>query len=151
MEKEIQIFKQISSEDQLNDSVSLEKLSSFLFEHMIPYEDKHEDILKGLKYALKMDGKPGGFIITGFIGEALNCCGVVLNTGMEGYVPENLVLFVCVHKDYRRKGLGKKLMNNIVSSSSGNIKLHVEDDNPAKYLYEKIGFKSKYLEMRYSK
>jgi ribosomal protein S18 acetylase RimI-like enzyme len=30
----------------------------------------------------------------------------------------------------------------------GNIALHVEPDNPAKILYEKLGFTNKYLEMR---
>ncbi|MDX5426634.1 MAG: GNAT family N-acetyltransferase, partial [Bacteroidota bacterium] len=33
----------------------------------------------------------------------------------------------------------------------GNVALHVEPDNPAKYLYENIGFTNKYLEMRYQK
>ncbi|MDN3709622.1 hypothetical protein QW060_21910 [Myroides ceti] len=43
------------------------------------------------------------------------------------------------------------LMQNAIESSEGNIALHVEPDNPARKLYEKLGFTNKYLEMRYIK
>ncbi len=33
----------------------------------------------------------------------------------------------------------------------GDIALHVEPDNPARFLYEKYGFTNKYLEMRYKR
>jgi ribosomal protein S18 acetylase RimI-like enzyme len=35
--------------------------------------------------------------------------------------------------------------------TNGDIALHVEYDNPAKNLYERAGFTSKYIEMRYNK
>ncbi len=42
-------------------------------------------------------------------------------------------------------------MNKTVELAEGNIALHVEPENPARFLYEKIGFSSKYVEMRYVK
>ena len=42
-------------------------------------------------------------------------------------------------------------MLQAIEMAEGNIALHVEPDNPAKFLYEKIGFVNKYLEMRYIK
>ena len=41
-----------------------------------------------------------------------------------------------------------KLYQKTIELAEGNIALHVEPDNPARYLYEKVGFISKYLEMR---
>jgi len=42
-------------------------------------------------------------------------------------------------------------MLKTIDIATGNIALHVEPENPAKYLYEKVGFSSKYLEMRLTK
>jgi ribosomal-protein-alanine N-acetyltransferase len=39
-------------------------------------------------------------------------------------------------------------MQKAISIADGNIALHVEPNNPAKILYEKLGFTNKYLEMR---
>ena len=48
----------------------------------------------------------------------------------------------------RGQGIGKKLMRDTIQMANGNIALHVEPDNPARFLYEKVGFTSKYIEMR---
>jgi ribosomal protein S18 acetylase RimI-like enzyme len=75
---------------------------------------------------------------------------VVINkTGMDGYIPGNILVYIAIHRDYRGKGLGKELMKKALSEASGDVALHVEPDNPAKKLYEKFGFTNKYLEMRY--
>ncbi len=42
-------------------------------------------------------------------------------------------------------------MEKTMSIAKGDIALHVEPNNPAKFLYEKLGFTNKYLEMRYQK
>ena len=42
----------------------------------------------------------------------------------------------------------EKLMNAAIERAEGSIALHVEPDNPARKLYEKLGFTNKYLEMR---
>ena len=77
---------------------------------------------------------------------------VVINqTGMEGYIPENILVYIATHNGYRGKGIGKKLMQKAIETTKGNIALHVEPDNPARLLYEKLGFTNKYLEMRLTK
>ncbi len=45
----------------------------------------------------------------------------------------------------------KEDIEKAIETADGNIALHVEPDNPARYLYEKLGFTNKYLEMRYVK
>ncbi|MFN2431167.1 MAG: GNAT family N-acetyltransferase, partial [Cryomorphaceae bacterium] len=49
------------------------------------------------------------------------------------------------------QGVGKELMKRIIDHTDGGIALHVEPENPAKFLYEKFGFTNKYLEMRLNK
>ncbi|MDP5096315.1 MAG: GNAT family N-acetyltransferase, partial [Flavobacterium sp.] len=56
-----------------------------------------------------------------------------------------------VDNSQRGKGYGKQLMQKAIASVEGNIALHVEPNNPAKLLYEKLGFTNKYLEMRLTK
>ena len=74
---------------------------------------------------------------------------VVINaTGMEDYIPENILVYIATHKDYRGMGIGKNLLQTAIDQTSGSIALHVEADNPALQLYEKVGFVNKYLEMR---
>lgn len=81
----------------------------------------------------------------------MSCVVVVNQTGMKGYIPENILVYIATHNELRGKGIGKKMMLKAIEIADGNIALHVEPDNPARFLYEKIGFTSKYLEMRYIK
>ncbi len=73
---------------------------------------------------------------------------VVHFTPWSGYVPENLLLFIAVSPASRGRGIGRALLDAVVAECEGDIKLHVEHDNPAKRLYERAGFTSKYAEMR---
>ena len=76
---------------------------------------------------------------------------VVNRTGMSQYIPENILVYIAVHRDYRGRGIGKELMQEAIQQCKGNIALHVESGNPARKLYEKLGFRNKYLEMRLEK
>ena len=72
-------------------------------------------------------------------------------TGMTRYIPENILVYVAVDQNLRGKGLGGKIISRALELADGNTALHVEYDNPAKRLYERLGFKSKYAEMRFTK
>jgi ribosomal protein S18 acetylase RimI-like enzyme len=61
------------------------------------------------------------------------------------------LVYIAVHRDFRGKGLGKQLMEHALKLTKGDVALHVEPDNPAKKLYERLGFTNKYLEMRLTK
>lgn len=128
---------------------TLEKLKTteFLFKHLEQYGDKKEDIEKAINYAIKEIPSFGGFILEGYNDEVVGA--VVINrTGMSGYIPENILVYIAVDNTLRGKGYGKALMEKAVELCKGDIALHVEKDNPARLLYEKIGFKNPYLEMR---
>ena len=124
------------------------EIADFLHTHLDKYGDTKEDILKCLDYALSNYAHQGGFVLLARDEEGIVGAVVMNQTGMEGYIPENILVYIAVHSRYRGKGLGKQLMNKAIDLAKGNIALHVEPDNPAKKLYEKLGFTNKYLEMR---
>ncbi len=125
-----------------------EALASFLHDVMVPYEDREPDVLRGIDYALGAEPGRGGFVVLAAREERLVGALVMLRTGMRGYVPPNLLLFVGVLPELRGLGLGRRLVEAGVAACEGPVKLHVEPDNPARRLYERLGFRSAYLEMR---
>lgn len=130
----------------LPDYISRTALAEYLHVTMKPYEDTVPDILRGLDYALS---GPGGFILLAEQRATIVGAVVILQTGMAGYVPENLLLFIAVTPDLRGQGIGGILLKAAQEACTGSLCLHVEPDNPAKRLYERNGFENKYLEMRF--
>ena len=138
-------YSTISSEEKAH-------IVDFLYQHLDQYGDEKADIEKAVKYALKEIQSFGGFVLKA-IDENKNTAGVVVinNTGMSGYIPENILVYIAVHSAKRGQGYGKVLMNRAIELCKGDIALHVEKDNPARFLYEKVGFKNPYLEMRFKR
>ncbi len=130
--------------------LSRDELGRFLHESLKPYEDPLPVVLDGIDYALGDDPCKVGFVLLGHEAEHLKGAVVVLRTGMRGYVPENLLLFIAVEPESRGMGIGGALIARVLEECDGQVKLHVEHDNPARRLYERSGFKSKYLEMRWA-
>lgn len=124
------------------------EVADFFFKHLDQFGDEIESINASIDYALSEEKLKGGYVIVAREkGEVVG--GVILNkTHMMGYHPENYLVYIAVHGNQRGKGLGKKLMKTAADNTEGGIALHVEPDNPAKFLYEKSGYTTKYLEYR---
>ena len=128
-----------------------EEVANFLFEHLGEYGDPKEDIMRSIDYAVSIPNNPGGVIILAKADNEVVGVTVINATGMSGYIPENILVYIATHGDHRAQGIGKKLMKKAFEHTKGDIALHVEPDNPAKVLYEKLGFENKYLEMRWKR
>lgn len=139
--------KNIASDEIRNEIVN------FLFESLEQYGDPKNDIEKCIDYAFGKNEKPGGMVLTAIDSETQEMAGAVIinKTGMDGYIPENILVYIATDKNRRGQGVGKQLMQTAVDLSDGDMALHCEPDNPARFLYEKLGFTSKYLEMRLKK
>lgn len=141
----------IRSDAELPNATTTESLTRFLHESLKPYEDNLEDIRRAMTLVLDSPPDRGGFVVLAREGTTALGAAVVHYTPWSGYVPENLLLFVAVDPTHRGRGLGEALIKRAIEECEGGIKLHVEHDNPAKRLYERLGFTSKYAEMRYSR
>ncbi len=140
---------EIHKSDQFPSWLGRGQLATFLHESLKPYEDSVPDINRALAYAMGENGAAGGFILVAEIDRQPVGALVMLHTGMSGYIPEDVLLFVAVGPSMRGKGIGRVIIDHALSLCPAGVKLHVEYDNPAKRLYERIGFTSKYAEMRY--
>ncbi len=120
----------------------------FLLKELEEYGDPRQDIEKAVDYAL--NSAPGGFVLTATDAKnQLTGLTVINKTGMKGYIPENILVYIATHREHRGKGIGRRLMQEALQYADGDVALHVEPDNPAKHLYESLGFTNKYLEMRF--
>ena len=139
--------------NETNQLTNSEKSSvvEFLFEHLENYGDSKKDIQKAIDYSCKEFESSGGFTMLLYENNERVAATVVNKTGMGGYIPENILVYIATHKNHRGKGIGKILMQKAIEKADGDIALHVEANNPAKKLYEKLGFTNPYLEMRLKK
>ncbi|CAM4438417.1 GNAT family N-acetyltransferase [Deinococcus marmoris] len=120
------------------------RVAEFLHTHLDEYGDALHDIQACLAYARE---RGGSVTYAEEDGEILGA--VITNrTGMGGFIPENILVYIAVHGKTRGRGLGKQLMETVLANVEGNVALHVEPHNPARKLYERLGFTNKYLEMR---
>lgn len=139
--------------DAVNKPSGVEKneVVDFLHTHLQEYGDDKKDILKAIDYSIKEFISFGGFVMLLKDNDKIIGATVINKTGMGGYIPENILVYIATHNEYRGKGLGKKLMQEAIDYATGDIALHVEANNPARFLYEKLGFTNPYLEMRLKK
>jgi ribosomal protein S18 acetylase RimI-like enzyme len=125
-----------------------DQVLDFLFQHLDEYGDAREDIAKCMDYALSEAEGKGGAVFVARENDQVVGALILNKTGMSGYIPENILVYVAVHNSQRGKGVGKQLVQMAIDNSTGSIALHVEPQNPARKLYEKLGFTNKYLEYR---
>jgi len=120
----------------------------FLHTHLDDFRDAPAAISKSMDYALSTESGKGGFILVAREEQKIIGALVMNSTGMHEFIPPNILVYIAVDAKIRGKGVGRQLINKALESCKGSIALHVEYDNPAIHLYEKLGFSTKYAEMR---
>lgn len=141
-------IKKVSSEKDFVE-ISRATFIDFLFTQLGKFGDPKADINTCLDYAFSTEKSEGGFALAGFLDGKLVGAVIMNKTGMHGYIPDWILVYIAVDASKRGQGIGKQLIEEVYKLCDGKIKLHVEYDNPAKRLYERMGFTSKYAEMRY--
>ena len=128
--------------------IIINRIANFLLQNLEDSADDLNSINMCLDYALSPYRHQGGFVLLATEKNDILGAVVINHTNMEGYVPENLLVYIAVKCNYRKKGIGKKLLSKALEFSTGDMALHVKHNHPAIKLYEDLGFKQKYIEMR---
>lgn len=141
----------IFDEENKPDEQEKKMLVDFLHDQLEQYGDPKNQIERAIDYSLREFDSFGGFVMLLKHKERIRAAVVINRTGMDGYIPENILVYIAVDRSSRGEGLGRKLMTQAIAHAEGDIALHVEANNPATKLYEKLGFTNPYLEMRLKK
>ena len=126
----------------------INRITNFLFQYSGRFKDTKSAIKKSILYAAKEIPGLGGYV---FVKEEKNeiLGAIVVNrTGMNEYIPENILVYIAVKEGERGKGIGKELIKHTKRYCKGDIAIHININNPAIKLFEKQGFKSRNIEMR---
>lgn len=126
----------------------IDRITNFLQLHLEDCEDNKKAIRQSLLYAAKEITSLGGYT---FITkeEGIIVGAIVINkTGMKDYQSENLLVYLAVHKDFRKQGIATKLLEEAIRYCDGNITLQInKENNHAIKVFEKNGFTSKKIQM----
>lgn len=135
---------------ELEEYIPQPQLVKFLHQHLDQFTDRPSAISKAIDYAFDAQSGKGGFVVLALDGNDLVGVVVMNRTGMDEYVPAYLLVYIAVDGSRRGQGIGKRLMQQALEHTKDGVALHVEYDNPARRLYERLGFSSKYAEMRWN-
>lgn len=126
----------------------INRITNFLFEYSGEARDTKSAIRKSLLYAAKEIPGLGGYVFVVEYKNDVIGATVVNRTGMNEYIPENILVYIAVKKEFREKGIAKALINHTIKYCDGDISTHIHKDNPVIKLFEKQGFKPRNIEMR---
>lgn len=138
----------VKKANEFSAEITREDFVDFLYDHLDDFGDPKSAINASIDYAFSEANGKGGFLLCALEDEKMVGALVMNFTGMVDYVPENMLVYIAVDASCRGKGFGTKIIKKAREICQGDITLHVEYDNPAKRLYERLGFENKYAEMR---
>lgn len=141
----------VRSKKELSDLYPEGHIVEFLHRNLERFHDPPHQIEAAIDYAFSdADGK-GGFVVLQELDRELTGVAVLNRTGMRGYIPENILVYLATDSSKAPLGAGANLLKRALEEVEGDVAVHVEYDNSARKLYEHFGFTSKYTEMRYKK
>ena len=117
-----------------------EDIINFLTHNLDDYLDSRENVSRAIEYALSKFPHQGGFVLMARNQSGIIGVSVVNRTNFEGYFAENILVYLAVGEDERRKGIAAELLNRTKVYTKGSVVVRVEGDNAVRDLFKKAGF-----------
>jgi len=124
------------------------KLVDFIALNLGEKAENRDFIRRAIDYATKDRLSFGGFAVVVKVENEIVGAAIVNQTGMEGYMAENVLVYIAVASDYRRKGIAKTMIEHVLRYAKGDVALHLKGDSSLSAVCEKFGFKKSIVEMR---
>lgn len=124
------------------------KLVDFISTNLGEKAENKDFIRRAIDYATKDRLSFGGFAIVVKSHDEIVGAAIVNHTGMEGYMAENVLVYIAVCSKFRRKGVAKGMIENVLRYAKGDVALHLKGDSSLSAVCEKFGFKKSIVEMR---
>ena len=141
-------FQLLNSTDIVT-TLETNEIVNFLFKNLDDESQNTKDhLLKSIDYALSKFPHQGGFLVLAKEGFKILGAVVVNKTNMEGYIPENVLVYIAVTDEGNELGLGKQLIQKAIEYTKGGIALHLRPNSPWQPAFEEMGFKFAYQEYR---
>src|SRR5690606_8451677 len=86
------------------------EIASFLHSQLGAYGDPQPAIEKAIDYALGRNGSLGGHVFVSKSGNEITGAVVINKTGMNDYIPANILVYIATRSELRGQGIGRKLM-----------------------------------------
>lgn len=141
-------YKVLKKEKNQIKEISITQIAEFIQDNSYGHRDTLDNINNAINYVF--DGE-GGFVLLQFDENKLIGVAVMNATGMKGYLSDNILVYLAVHKSVIEKEIREEIVLKAIEMSDGDIALHLEKQNPARFMFEKLGFKNPFLEMRLSR
>jgi GNAT superfamily N-acetyltransferase len=125
----------------------MDRVVQFLNREIDSCADSEGAILKSVQYAIKDRAGLGGYVFEMFDETETIGVAVVNRTGMEEYMPDNILVYIAIKKNRQKKGYGRKLLSYALDHCEGEVMIHITGDNPSRTFFQKFGFKTQYQEM----
>ncbi len=120
----------------------------FLLDNLDGYEDEADNIVKALDFAASEGISFGGFTIVASLEDKIIGVLVLNRTGMKSYMPENKLVYIAVHREHRRLGLGKYLLIRAQNITDGVMSVNIKKSDSTRVFFKKVGFSSEVIELR---
>jgi alanine racemase len=141
----------LRSAKSLPDWLNISDIIEFIRQQMGSYSESENTIGYAIGYALSAVRPGKGFILLCVSEQRIIGVSVCIQTETYGFIPKNILLYLCVHPEFRGKGLGKGLLQDTLAAAGGDLKAHIQPGNPAAGFFKKMGFEKKFMEYRYTK
>src|SRR5690606_9943068 len=110
--------------------MDIKHITSFLYENSVKFRDSKSVIKKSLLYAIKEISGLGGYVFT--LENQKEVLGVLVinKTGMNEYIPENILVYLVENKKQKSIGAREKLVNYAINYCKGDIALYINKEDP---------------------
>ncbi|WP_367362016.1 GNAT family N-acetyltransferase, partial [Mesotoga sp.] len=94
-------IKRFENFESVDKEIGIDRIVEFLHTNLEEYGDDRSAIRRSMDYAFSDEKGKGGFVLVAMQGRKIVGASVLNDTGMKGYIPEHILVYIAVDKAVR--------------------------------------------------